>query len=765
MHIKVTLKLVMIVKNSGKVLERVLNSYIPYITSWCILDTGSTDGTQNLIISTLANLPGSLYEEPFINFRDSRNRAIELAENMSEKSDFIIMPDDSYVLYGGKQLHIILNKFKQIPQTSLQIMQITELTNINYLSTRLWKTNYGLRFKYIVHEILDTPEDTVCCIEDKNVYLLDLHDNSHVKRSSERHKKDIDLLLTEYETDPLNIRYWFYIARTYVSLENHDKAHEWYLKLANSDVDFKNNDYIFEACLNVAFYYNEKKDYKNAMFYAIESIAKSKVRNGESMFCLYKILKSRIIENEKYDYLQSLAFSMVKNAYNVEYPVKTTGFISKELYLKEIPTAYLSECIKLDNLEEAEKVLEKMKSTTNNYQKDIVPFIEIINIKKNMINSTNINTKSVNTTIKKSTVPLIVFVTDSTPFNWTPNSSNIRGSELAMVYFAEEFVKQGYEVQVFIRCTKKQESIINGVNYKRVDTFVDFINSKIEITHLIVSRTASLLKHTMLCSIKNVYLWLHDMNPQSDTFMTGANFKKFWCLSTWHIKYIKEAYGVTDNMIKIIDNGIKAEHFSPSKSISDIISSKKPMSLIYSSYEERGLNNLLNLFESLLKNYPNATLQIVCNLENKYNRDELKDVDNKKHINKIKKIAPSSISVTDSIKHEELLKLLLLTEYWIYPTNYLETFCITALEAQAAGCLCLCSDLAGLQDTVGIRGFLFKHPDINNNYVNDYLRIIDILENNKNKKIEMITNARKWALEKTYANLSKTWFTNENSNV
>lgn len=60
--------LCMIVKNESAVIRRVLQSAIPHIDSWVICDTGSTDGTQDLIRETLKDIPGELHEVPWVNF-------------------------------------------------------------------------------------------------------------------------------------------------------------------------------------------------------------------------------------------------------------------------------------------------------------------------------------------------------------------------------------------------------------------------------------------------------------------------------------------------------------------------------------------------------------------------------------------------------------------------------------------------------------------------------------------------------------------------
>jgi len=39
----------MIVKNEADVVAETLDSVAPYISSWVIVDTGSTDGTQDVI--------------------------------------------------------------------------------------------------------------------------------------------------------------------------------------------------------------------------------------------------------------------------------------------------------------------------------------------------------------------------------------------------------------------------------------------------------------------------------------------------------------------------------------------------------------------------------------------------------------------------------------------------------------------------------------------------------------------------------------------
>ena len=61
-----TICLNMIVKNESKVIQRCLESVKGTIDYWVIVDTGSTDGTQQLIKECLKDIPGELHERPWV---------------------------------------------------------------------------------------------------------------------------------------------------------------------------------------------------------------------------------------------------------------------------------------------------------------------------------------------------------------------------------------------------------------------------------------------------------------------------------------------------------------------------------------------------------------------------------------------------------------------------------------------------------------------------------------------------------------------------
>ena len=83
----------MIVKNEAPVIRRCLNSVLPIIDRWVIVDTGSGDGTQEVIREHLRNVPGALFERPWRDFASNRSEALELARPNGDYT-LIIDADD-----------------------------------------------------------------------------------------------------------------------------------------------------------------------------------------------------------------------------------------------------------------------------------------------------------------------------------------------------------------------------------------------------------------------------------------------------------------------------------------------------------------------------------------------------------------------------------------------------------------------------------------------------------------------------------------------
>lgn len=73
------LTLCMIVKDEAHGIAKTLASAKPWIDRWCILDTGSTDGTPEIVRRELAGVTGNLAFDGFTDFATTRNQLLGLA--------------------------------------------------------------------------------------------------------------------------------------------------------------------------------------------------------------------------------------------------------------------------------------------------------------------------------------------------------------------------------------------------------------------------------------------------------------------------------------------------------------------------------------------------------------------------------------------------------------------------------------------------------------------------------------------------------------
>jgi len=214
----------MMVKDGGPGLRDVLEQNLPYIDRWTVLDTGSTDGTQDLIQSIWGHLPGTLYEEPFINFRDSRNRLLDLAGDVCH---FVVMLDDSYVLQGPLRAFLDFARGDDVADSfSLTIEDPDTL----YASNRITKPSRGLRYTNLMHEIIQKEGNHYNVqIKYANGHLEDMVSEYHSGRTNARKANDIQVLLDMYEENPES-RTLYYIADSYIGMKEWDKA-LYYFKL------------------------------------------------------------------------------------------------------------------------------------------------------------------------------------------------------------------------------------------------------------------------------------------------------------------------------------------------------------------------------------------------------------------------------------------------------------------------------------------------------------------------------------------------------
>jgi tetratricopeptide (TPR) repeat protein len=211
----------MIVKNEATILERCLASVAPHISCYVIADTGSTDGTQDLIRRFFAarGVPGEVVEFPFVNFEQARNRALDAARASRFEFEYILLTD--------ADMELVVTEPPLADKLVLPAYGVTQYTvaGLEYPNIRLVRRDLACKYEGVTHE---------CLVYDgsKEDVLGGAHFIDHACGSSRTIKtqRDIALLTAGLKEDPGNARYAFYLANSHLENGDYREAIAWYTR-------------------------------------------------------------------------------------------------------------------------------------------------------------------------------------------------------------------------------------------------------------------------------------------------------------------------------------------------------------------------------------------------------------------------------------------------------------------------------------------------------------------------------------------------------
>ena len=270
----------------------------------------------------------------------------------------------------------------------------------------------------------------------------------------------------------------------------------------------------------------------------------------------------------------------------------------------------------------------------------------------------------------------------------TENDDNIGGTETITKGLAKELAKRGHTV------TFMAQNIVysneNGVFYTGDDP--DY-NEKIDVLISVGSmRGINRFKNH---NVGKIFIYWHNTEQnywdrefvKEDSY-TNPNYNHI-CVSEWHKRYLEENFALKN--LNVVPNFINPSLFNEE---SVILSKKEGNKVIWSSDLERDFDKSLEK----IKTYPPNYEMHVC--VPSYGIDYAYDTYSELFLDSACDPNMLTIHFHESLPKEELYQLMEKCDYWVYDTNYLETFCITALEMQMNYVTPITSMKGGLGDSV-----------------------------------------------------------------
>lgn len=308
--------------------------------------------------------------------------------------------------------------------------------------------------------------------------------------------------------------------------------------------------------------------------------------------------------------------------------------------------------------------------------------------------------------------------------DWSPRSLDtigIGGSETAAIHIARELARRGHRVRVFNQCGP-DAGVHDGVEYA---DFNAALRDPIDADVLVASRQALALTHPNLHAKARV-LWVHDIHcgigPEIDGALARAD--RVFCLSTWHRGFFCGTYQNLDpGKVHVTRNSVDMARFAAEPA-------KLGNRLIYASSPDRGLMRLLELFPRIRARVPDAELHVYYGFDT-WEKMAAGNAAEQQRIAVFRNAIAGCAGVVHHgrVNQRELAEAYLAAKVLAMPNWFTETSCISAMEAQAAGCVPVVARVAALAETVK-HGVLLNPPETTAAFGDLFVNVV----------VEMLTN-------------------------
>lgn len=351
----------------------------------------------------------------------------------------------------------------------------------------------------------------------------------------------------------------------------------------------------------------------------------------------------------------------------------------------------------------------------------------------------------------------ICFFTEPLPFVWHPKEDAGAGAERCVMELAPRFAADGWRTVVF-GTPGQNRGEYEGVEYWRTD---EYLPSE-KFTVFLSSRALSPYQADVQADLK--LLWMHDVNngPGIEGYIDRID--QVIGLTKWHAAHLSKLYSVPSAKLSVVPNGVNLERFPVSAW------DKQTNRLIWSSSPDRGLDVLLGMWPIMREMYSDIELHIYYGwdiidkiiAEHRKNGRQLVGLENFRHkcLSQIEILGgeEGGIYQHGRVGQTELAAEQAKSLIWPYPTSFMETFCITAVEMQLAGVIPVASDLAALKETVapvynGISGW-----PLNRDFQQRWLSLFSAtMDTNEEERGEARELARDYVSEFTWEKAYSKW--------
>lgn len=296
---------------------------------------------------------------------------------------------------------------------------------------------------------------------------------------------------------------------------------------------------------------------------------------------------------------------------------------------------------------------------------------------------------------------------------WSPADivqRGLGGSETAAVRLAEELAAMGYVVTLY-GDFEHSGSMAGDVMLKHYSRF----DPSERLDALVGFRNATLFDRRP--NAERCILWLEDLAPAEGlTPARAANIDRVVGVTHWHAEQIKETHPWLDAAkVAAGRNGIKVEWFQEEPA------PERECRVVYSSSPDRGGDIVLECWGEIKRQVPDAELILTYPRWFELCADQFMAANS--HRERLRELVkqPGVSRVETGLGQKSLANLMRASLVWVNPGYYSpgrqkfnETSCISAMEAQAAGCVAIASNWGAVTETLQHGTLIDGDPSVKN---------------------------------------------------
>ena len=766
-----TVCLNMIVKNEAHIIRRTLAMLCSKIRFdyWVICDTGSTDATREIIQDFFATegIEGELYCDAWVNFAHNRTLALNRAHG---KTDLLLVFDADDDICGTIALPSAVTHDEYQLKFGAPNSGAINYARTLLINNRKRFKYFSVIHEFISCLEPSSDDKLRICVLEGDYHVVSGRSGAR-SQDPDKYLKDALILESAHaealaQGDPLHKRYAFYCANSYRDCGKHEDAIRWY-KITLSQDNWAQEKYV--ACLYTYNCYEALGQREHGFFYLVKALHYDLERveclhplvvhyccedRNDVAYAYYRIVQSHyeramltsetnsgsklFLEPDKANFF--LPYYMIIVADRVG--DRACGVRMYEIIFRKKQRVFSAWHLRnlFFNLRFFIKHVELVHELSNGTEITLAQFVALTNeylrfLRENGVQSSTFNEikkdfnydeLGIHFDVKRASPPRIsdnfsrsvckksrsiMFYAGYSPVPWNHTSmlrGALGGSERAVAHLSVELIKLGYTVYVSGGVNPDQGSVC-GVKYMGLSDLPELLRTTPFHT-IVCSRYVSFLElYGAAASFHQFYVWAHDTHLLAyGCDLSDTAILEKWsdyidgciCQTQWHADEYARQYPTLQSRIHVINNGIDVTLFP-------VIGKKATNRFIYTSRTERGLSRILDIWPDIIAAVPDATLVISTYVAFPCNDDERRIQARIAQLNESH--GKECIQHLGQLNHEKLYAEMGAAEYWLYPTDWPETSCITAMEMLMSGVICLYYPVAGLTDTMGGCGIQIAH--------------------------------------------------------